>query len=87
MAERAAFDDRCKRVWEWLRSQAGGATRNQISTETGINYRLLTEAIEALLETGNIERCEVVNNGRKYDGYRAVQGANDKPDEQKSLFG
>ena len=66
LAKRAAFDDRYKKIWAWLGSQSGGATKNQVSLATGINHKLTGEAIESLLETGSIESCEVLTaNGQK----------------------
>lgn len=93
MAERAARDDRCKRIWKYLNPLwPNGATKNQIRNELGIDSKRLPEMIETLLENGNIEPCKVeVSNGkqgkgRKCDGFRVFREPDNEAEKQKDLF-
>ena len=87
LTERAVRDEQSKKVWNWLSSHPNGATKSRIRDETGINGKRLVEVIDTLLESGNIESCQVVvSNGRKCAGYKAIRESTDKGEQQGNLF-
>ncbi len=87
MIERATRAARYDRVWEYFRSHPDGATKTEVRNKTGINAERVKEAIDALVKSSSIEPCKImVGNGRKCDGYQAIQEPEATKEKQRSLL-
>lgn len=87
LSEKQAYDDKCKKAYDWLCSRGEGATKSKIGDATGISHSLMDRVIETLCESGSIEPCKVAaKNSREYDGYRAVKEPEAAEPSQQNLF-
>jgi hypothetical protein len=66
------FENRMNKVREALK--AGPMTKNAIKTAGKLNTNNVNEALNALIEFGEVESCQIENRNGVLDGYRLVEG-------------
>lgn len=80
-ASKARFEDKRRRVCDYLGSLAAGATKSAIEDATGIR-RELAKVLKSLADDGQIEPCEVYveQNRKSYPGWKtAATGGEQTP--------
>jgi hypothetical protein len=76
-----------ERILDALRRRPEGETRTELKDMTGMNSREFSPAVEALLESSEVEECEITKGKRTWTALRVTRDTRDKPGQNRTCPG